>query len=73
MRFLQVGQTTINLEAIGKIQWNFSGHEGTAMITFIGGDFHWVKEIEQAEKLRLATTSHNCRETAATHADFLGG
>ena len=55
MRFLQLGDTTVNLELISRVQWAFAGHKDTAMITFNGGDFHWVKEPEQAEKLRLVT------------------
>ena len=64
MRFLQVGETTINLEAVSRIQWAFAGHEGTAMVTFVGGDFHWIKEKEEAEKLQQATVFYDYDKTA---------
>lgn len=59
MNFLQLGGVTVNLDAVARIEWDFSGHKDTAMITFIGSDslhnFHWVQDKEQVEKLRQET------------------
>lgn len=60
MKFIQIGNVTVNLEAIARIEWDFSGRKNTAMITFVASDslhnFYWVQDAAQTEKLRHAVT-----------------